>query len=83
MKWITCLNGLHPYGIEPLTGEACGLSYHILCDVTVQGLHILEKCLGVRITPAEAWNRGASENPHIGSVMLSLPMLIPIGVFAL
>src|SRR5688572_11820399 len=83
MKWIRCMNDLAAYGIEPLSGEACGLMYRILCDVTAEGLRILEKCLSVRITPAEAWNRGAPDRPHIGSVMLAQPMLVPIAVFAL
>ena len=34
MKTITCWNDLTAYGISPLTGEACGLMYRILFDVT-------------------------------------------------
>ena len=33
MQKITCWDDLRPYGIGALTGEACGLSYRILCDV--------------------------------------------------
>ena len=33
MKSIGCWNDLASYGIDALTGEACGLSYRILCDV--------------------------------------------------
>jgi len=83
MKWITCWNDLGAYGIEALTGESCGLGYRLLCDVTADGLRILERCWGVRITPAAAWNRGSAEHPHVGSVMLSPEMLVPVGVFAL
>jgi hypothetical protein len=83
MRRITCFDDLRPFGIEPLTGEACGLMYRILCDVTADGLCILDKCFGVRITPADAWNRGTDDKPHVGSVMLSPPMLVPLGVFAL
>jgi hypothetical protein len=83
MKFIRCIHDLAEYGLEPLTGEACGLMYRILFDVTAEGLRILEKCLGVKITPAEAWNHGEHDRPHVGSVMLAQPMLVPIGIFAL
>jgi hypothetical protein len=33
-------------GIIPLTGEACGLMYRILFDVTASGKRVLEKCFG-------------------------------------
>jgi hypothetical protein len=83
MKRITCFNDLRPFGIEPLTGEACGLMYRILCDVTAEGVKVLEKCLSARVTPADAWNRGDPDRPHVGSVMLSPAMLVPLGIFAL
>lgn len=83
MRFVRCFNDLAEYGLEPLTGEACGLMYRILFDVTAEGLRILEKCLGVKIAPAEAWNRGEPDRPHVGSVMLAQPMLVPLGIFAL
>jgi hypothetical protein len=83
MRFIRCFSDLAAYGLEPLTGEACGLMYRILFDVTAEGLRILEKCLGVKITPAEPWNRGEPDRPHVGSVMLAQPMLVPLGIFAL
>ena len=78
MRHINSWNDLRAYGIMPLTWEACGLSYRLLCDVTEHGKQILEKCLDVRITPAEPWNRDA-----VGSIMLPHEMLIPLGIFAL
>jgi hypothetical protein len=83
MKTISGWRDLEPFGIDALTGEACGLMYRLLCDVTEPGRRIIETCLGCRITPAEPWNRGTDESPHIGSVMLSLDFLLPLGVFAL
>ena len=35
MKSINCWNDLEPFGLIVLTGEACGLSYRLLCDVTL------------------------------------------------
>ena len=47
MKSIRCWDDLSTHGIIPLTGEACGLSYRILCDVTARGKKTLEKALSI------------------------------------
>ena len=84
MKSITCFNDLVTYGIDPLTGEACGLSYRLLCDLTENGRAILAKALGLpKLTLPEAWNRGTPTDPHVGSVMLPFEMLVPLAIFAL
>ena len=84
MKTVSCFGDLTPFGIEPLTGEACGLSYRILCDVTEGGRTILAKALGIpKLALPSAWNRGSATDPHVGSVMLPFEMLVPIAVFAL
>ena len=84
MKTIRCWEELAPHGIVALTGEACGLSYRILCDVTANGKKLLEKVLGVReLGLAENWNRGKDEDPHIGSIMLVPELLTAVAVFAL
>ena len=84
MKTIRCWNDLEPFGIVPLTGEACGLCYRVLFDLTATGRKILAACFGIpEFTLAESWNRGATDDPHVGSIMLSAEMLIPVSVFAL
>jgi len=84
MKTINCWDDLTRYGIVPLTGEACGLMYRILFDVTARGKRILEKALAVAdLGLHESWNRGSDDNPHVGSVMLAREVLPFIGVFAL
>ena len=84
MKRITCWNDLRPFGFDCLTGEACGLMYRILFDVTEAGRKILGKCFGIsKITLGDAWNFGSKDDPHVESIMLSQEMLMPIGVFAL
>ena len=84
MKSIRCLNDLVPYGIEPLTGEACGLMYRVLCDVTETGCKIVAKTLGIPLlTLPPAWNRGSPNDPHVGSIMLAPELLTPLAVFAL
>ena len=84
MKSINCWNDLARYGIDPLTGEACGLTYRLLCDVTAQGKKTLEKALGVaQLGLHENWNRGSADDPHVGCVMLAPEVLTLVGVFAL
>jgi hypothetical protein len=84
VKKINCWNDLAPFGIEILTGEACGLSYRLLCDVTEKGRKILSVAFGIPdFTLAEAWNTGTTKEPHIGSILLADSMLTPVGIFAL
>jgi len=84
MKTIHSWDDLSRHGIVPLTGEACGLMYRILCDVTARGKKTLEKALAVaELGLHENWNRGTDTDPHVGSVMLAREVLPFIGVFAL
>jgi hypothetical protein len=84
LKTISCWNDLRPYGIDVLTGEACGLSYRFLCDVTERGRKILERWLSVpELHLSDAWNRGAVADPHVGSILLTPEVLAGIAVFAL
>ena len=84
MKTINSWDDLTGYGIVPLTGEACGLMYRILCDVTAHGKRILEKALDIEeLGLRESWNRGSDSDPHVGSIMLVWEILPFIGVFAL
>src|ERR1700730_11630954 len=84
MKTIDCWNDLLPFGIDPLTGEACSFGYRILFDVNERGRRALAKCFGVpNLKLADPWNRGTGENPHVGSILLTHDMLTPLSVFAL
>ena len=84
MKSIRCWNDLEKYGIEALTGEACGLSYRLLCDVTSRGKKTLEKALGVaQLGLHESWNHGTADDPSVGSIMLAPESLTLLGVFSL
>ena len=84
MKSIRCWDDLSAHGIIPLTGEACGLSYRILCDVTAKGKKTLEKAMSIaQLGLHENWNHGSADDPHVGSVMLAPDLLPFIGVFAL
>jgi hypothetical protein len=84
MKAVHSWNDLGPYGIVLLTGEACGLGYRLLCDVTARGKRVLEKCLGTPdLNLPGPWNRASEAGPHVGCVMLTREMLQPLAVFAL
>jgi hypothetical protein len=84
MKSIRCWEDLSRFGIVPLTGEACGLSYRILCDVTAAGKKVIEKALDVaQLGLRKNWNHGNTDDPHVGSVMLAPDLLPFLGVFAL
>ncbi len=81
---INTWDNLESFGIIPLTGEPCGLSYRLLCDVTAQGKHILEKCFGTpNLNLPTSWNRGSAADPHVGCIMLTPEMFKPLAVFAL
>jgi hypothetical protein len=83
MQHVRNFQDLRRYGIDCLTGEACGLGYRLLCDVTAKGKAILEKVLDCELTLAGNWNYGSDEDPHVGSIMLSYEMLNPIAAFAM
>ena len=84
MKTISNWQDLEPYGIVFLTGESCGLMYRLLCDLTVPGKKIIEKCLGLKdLGATDNWNGGHAGNPHVASILLPPEMLAPIAVFAL
>ena len=84
MKTINCWDDLSQYGLIPLTGEACGLMYRILFDVTESGKRILEKALAIsELGLNENWNRGSDDDPHVGSIMMAHEFLPFVGIFAL
>lgn len=85
MRSIRCWNDLEEYGIIALTGEACGLSMRILCDVTTAGKKHLERFLGgnVEIRAGSNWNGGSGVDPHVGSVLLPMSIITDLGAFLL
>ena len=83
MKTIGSWSDLGEYGIVVLTGEACGLTYRLLCDVTEKGKRVIEKCFDSRLTLESPWNRGSETAPHVGSIMLAPELRVPLAVFAL
>ena len=83
MKRIESMWQLEEYGIVPLTGESDAHMYRVLCDVTKRGKAIIERTLGIQITPAENWNSGSANDPHVGSFLLPQEFVSPLAVFCL
>lgn len=84
MKTVASWGEMSAFGIIPLTGEACGLVYRILFDVTEKGRKIVGTCLGIPdINLPEPWNRGTNEDPHVGCIMLAPEMRVPLAIFSL
>lgn len=84
MQKIEQLGDLERYGIVPLTGDACGLMYRVLFDLTAKGKQIVEKCFSVEAIDLHLpWNTGTPEVPHVGSIMLFPEALTALGIFAL
>lgn len=85
MKKIDCWQDLEPFGIDPLTGEACGYAMRLLCDVTAAGRDLIQRLLGgnVEIRPGSNWNGGSANDPHVGSVLLPRGILPDLAAFAL
>jgi hypothetical protein len=80
VKTVKCFDDLRAYGINCLTGEACGIGYRILCDLDEKGAALVRKCLG--LVPGSVFARGWN-NSQGWSVMLPHEMVIPLGIFAL
>jgi hypothetical protein len=85
LRTIRSWNDLEEFGIVALTGEACGYSMRILCDVTTVGKAFLERFFGgnVQIRDGSNWNGKSSAGTHVGSVLLPYSILSDLGAFLL
>lgn len=80
MKAIDTWQDLRPYGIDILTGEACGYGMRYLCDLTEPGCRLVRELFGLRgDSPlGEPWNsRG------VASAMIPYGLLGQLAAFAL
>lgn len=59
-------NDLVPYGIHPLTGEACAYSRRILCDLSQEGVILMTAYLGLSCTVEAARAFPANRNAYVG-----------------
>jgi len=82
LRSITCWDDLRAYGIDLLTGEACGLAMRFLCDVTVQGRTLIEGFLSVKLVDDSNWNNGRHE-VNVASVMLPRSIFSDLAAYVL
>lgn len=75
MKSFDNTHQLEEFGIDCLTGEACGVGLRVLADVTEEGRTLLREFFRMDVASAP-WNGG------VGSVMLPYSCLEDLWVFA-
>jgi hypothetical protein len=68
-------DALREYGINMLTGEACGISMRLLCDLTEEGYDLIVDFFGGATPTHSAMNRGKA------CIMLSRDTLRDIVIF--
>ena len=84
-KVISRLYDLQEFGIQTLTGEACGIGMRILCDVNEDGKNLIEEFLGgtVKLADDSNWNRDVCGKPAVASIMLPYAWHAELGAFCL
>lgn len=56
-KTLHDMHDLKEYGIEQLTGEACGIGLRVLCDLSPDGVALIEEFLSVKLDDQNnSWN---------------------------
>ena len=73
------------FGIQILTGEACGIGMRILCDLNEDGKKVMEDFLGGRVAFDKdgSWNNTVNGKPAVASVMLTVDLLTELAAFCL
>lgn len=81
-KRIESWRDLEEFGIIPLTGESCAIGLRLLCDLTPEGVELLESYLGggVQFRKGTNWN---SSQGQVASVTLAHSEWANIAVYAL
>lgn len=78
-------DSLRKYGINPLTGEACGYGLRILCDLTDRGADIVAGYFGMLYQTGQTfpmnWNSEVNGSPAVASVMLPREILQPLMIY--
>ena len=77
---IRSWNDLREFGIDALTGEACGLSMRILCDINKRGINTINDFFGgnMSFTAGSNWNRDG-----VASILLPYSILPDLAAYCL
>ena len=73
---------LEKLGINYLTGESCGLSMRLLCDVNEIGRKTIETFLRCKLIDGSNWNTRVNGEPAVASVMLTRSVFKDLAAFA-
>lgn len=80
MKSYNCVGEMEQFGLNCLTGEACGLGMRLLFDVTEPGRKLVEKFLCVQqLILQQDWNGGEA----VGSIMLAAEQCTPLAIMGM
>lgn len=84
-KSLHSFKDLKAYGINALTGEACGYSLRVLCDLNEDGVALIEEFFGstLQVTENSNWNSQVEEKPAVGSVMLARSIFQDLALYCL
>ncbi len=90
MKYLSNHSDLVQFGINPLTGEACGYGMRVLCDLSAAGCALVADFMGLRFNPDDPtacfprnWNSKVGDRPAIASFMLTRSTVSDLMRFAL
>lgn len=88
MYVISSLNDLERYGFHILTGEADGLGYRPLVDLTPRAVGILSDALGLDPAKQDILEKALCKNMNhskgaIASALIPYEMWLPLGIHAL
>lgn len=73
---------LEKLGINMLTGEACGLSMRLLCDVNQIGRETVDAFFRCCLGDDSNWNSMVNGQPAVASVMLTRSIFTDLAAFA-
>jgi hypothetical protein len=71
------LRDFNRFGINALSGDACGYGGRVLTDLTEEGARLIEEFLGTTIQRGNAWNNGGA------SIMMPRGIWADLAVFCL
>ena len=82
MKTISDWNDLKEYGIQFLTGERCGYSMRILCDLNEDGKKLIESFFCMKVDENN-WNNTVNGKPAVASVMIPYDLFKQLATYCL
>ena len=81
-KRIRDWRDLEEYGVHSLTGEACGIGIRLLCDLSPEGVALMEQFLSIKMTEQNnSWNHSGSAGWK--SIMMPRGLFKELVVFCL